>query len=70
MATYAFFADDRRASKIVGNRGDLDGTRYFLYDGQEVIEERDVGEVMVRQYIYGPKHIDEPLILRREPQRT
>ncbi len=46
------------------NRGDLDGTWYFSYDGQEVVEERNGSEEIVQQYVYGPNHIDEPVMIR------
>jgi hypothetical protein len=63
-ATYRFFADDRRASKAVTHRGELDTTLYFLYDGPEVIEERDGSEAVVQQYVYGPRHIDDLAMIR------
>jgi RHS repeat-associated protein len=63
VAQYKFFGDDRRASKAVTNRGDLDATTYFFYDGQEIVEERDGSEDLVQQYIYGPNHIDEPVMI-------
>ncbi len=50
VATYAFFADDRRASRTVTNRGGLSGVTYYFYDGHEVIEERDGSGAVVQQY--------------------
>lgn len=64
VATYKFFADDRRASKVVTNRGQLNGTTYYFYDNHEVIEERNSSEALVQQYVYGPNHIDELLMVR------
>jgi RHS repeat-associated protein len=55
LAQYKYFADDRRASKAVTNRGDFDATTYFFYDGHEVIEERNGSNEMTQQYIYGPR---------------
>jgi RHS repeat-associated protein len=63
VAEYAYFANELRSKKVVDNRGPLDGTTYFFYDGPAVIEERDGSENLVQQYIYGPNHIDEPLLI-------
>jgi RHS repeat-associated protein len=37
---------------------------HFSYDGQEVVEERNGSEEVVQQYVYGPNHIDEPVMMR------
>ena len=59
MAEYGFYANDQRSKKAVTNRGDLDATTYFYYDGAEVIEERDGSDDLYQQYVWGPNHIDE-----------
>ena len=64
VATYAFYGDGRRARKQVQNRGDLDRTIYFYYDGQQVIEERDGSERLYQQYVWGPNYIDELVMMR------
>lgn len=62
IAVHAYDADDRRIRKVVTNSGALNGTTDYYYDGWQVLEERDGGDVLTQQYVYG-RYIDEPLAL-------
>ncbi|MBE7456511.1 MAG: RHS repeat-associated core domain-containing protein [Planctomycetia bacterium] len=64
VGVYAYYADNRRASKTVTNRGDLDGTTYFFYDGLREIEERNGSEQVTQQYVWGHEYIDQLLMIR------
>ncbi|NUQ09533.1 MAG: RHS repeat-associated core domain-containing protein, partial [Phycisphaerae bacterium] len=64
VGVYAYYADNRRASKVVSNRGDLDGTTYFFYDGLREIEERNGAEAVTQQYVWGHEYIDQLLMIR------
>ncbi|MCO6439103.1 MAG: hypothetical protein J5J06_18575, partial [Phycisphaerae bacterium] len=55
----------RRIKKVVSNRGDLDATELYYYDGWKVIEIRQgSGTEMDRQYIHGTQYIDEHIMMR------
>jgi RHS repeat-associated protein len=61
VATYSYDALGRRVRKsVVDGLGITD----FYYDGWQVIEERDVSDLLLRHYVYGV-YIDEPLVLDR-----
>ncbi|MBE7456498.1 MAG: RHS repeat-associated core domain-containing protein [Planctomycetia bacterium] len=64
VGVYAYYADNRRASKTVTNRGDLDGVTYFFYDGLREIEERNGSEQVTQQYVWGHEYIDQLLMIR------
>ncbi|MCG3130993.1 MAG: hypothetical protein FLDDKLPJ_01768 [Phycisphaerae bacterium] len=64
IGVYAYYADNRRASKTVTNRGDLDGVTYFFYDGLREIEERNGSEQVTQQYVWGHEYIDQLLMIR------
>ncbi|MBE7456512.1 MAG: hypothetical protein HS102_07775 [Planctomycetia bacterium] len=64
VGVYAYYADNRRASKVVTNRGDLDGTTYFFYDGLREIEERNGSEQVTQQYVWGHEYLDQLLMIR------
>ncbi|MBE7456504.1 MAG: RHS repeat-associated core domain-containing protein [Planctomycetia bacterium] len=64
VGVYAYYADNRRASKTVTNRGDLDGATYFFYDGLREIEERNGAEAVTQQYVWGHEYIDQLLMIR------
>ncbi|NUO20461.1 RHS repeat-associated core domain-containing protein, partial [bacterium] len=64
VGVYAYYADNRRASKTVTNRGELDGVTYFFYDGLREIEERNGSEQMTQQYVWGHEYIDQLLMVR------
>ncbi len=64
VGVYAYYADNRRASKTVTNRGDLDGTTYFFYDGLREIEERNGAEAVTQQYVWGHEYLDQLLMIR------
>ncbi|KAB2958365.1 MAG: RHS repeat-associated core domain-containing protein, partial [Candidatus Methylomirabilis oxygeniifera] len=64
VGVYAYYADNRRASKVVTNRGDLDGVTYFFYDGLREIEERNGAEQVTQQYVWGHEYIDQLLMIR------
>ncbi|MBE7456581.1 MAG: RHS repeat-associated core domain-containing protein [Planctomycetia bacterium] len=64
VGVYAYYADNRRASKVVSNRGDLDGVTYFFYDGLREIEERNGSEQVTQQYLWGHEYIDQLLMIR------
>jgi len=52
----------RRITKTLSNRGELDGTEQYYYDGQKQIEMRqtiDWQERVLRQYVWGTQYIDE-----------
>jgi len=66
IATYAAYADNRRSKKVVSNRGDLDGTTYFFYDGPQVIEERNGSQEVTQQYVWGEQYVDELLMIMGE----
>ncbi|MBE7456587.1 MAG: RHS repeat-associated core domain-containing protein [Planctomycetia bacterium] len=64
VGVYAYYADNRRASKTVSNRGDLDGVTYFFYDGLREIEERNGAEAVTQQYVWGHEYLDQLLMIR------
>ncbi|MBE7456502.1 MAG: hypothetical protein HS102_07720 [Planctomycetia bacterium] len=64
VGVYAYYADNRRASKTVTNRGDLDGVTYFFYDGLREIEERNGSEQVTQQYVWGHEYLDQLLMIR------
>ncbi|GIK17459.1 MAG: hypothetical protein BroJett003_24230 [Planctomycetota bacterium] len=64
IGVYNYYADNRRASKTVTNRGALDGTTYFFYDGLREIEERNGSESVTQQYVWGHEYIDQLLMIR------
>ncbi|MBE7456516.1 MAG: RHS repeat-associated core domain-containing protein [Planctomycetia bacterium] len=64
VGVYAYYADNRRASKVVSNRGDLDGVTYFFYDGLREIEERNGSEQVTQQYVWGHEYLDQLLMIR------
>ncbi|MCG3130992.1 MAG: hypothetical protein FLDDKLPJ_01767 [Phycisphaerae bacterium] len=64
IGVYAYYADNRRASKVVTNRGELDGTTYFFYDGLREIEERNGAEAVIQQYVWGHEYVDQLLMIR------
>ncbi|MCG3130994.1 MAG: hypothetical protein FLDDKLPJ_01769 [Phycisphaerae bacterium] len=64
VGVYAYYADNRRASKTVTNRGALDGQTYFFYDGLREIEERNGAEAVTQQYVWGHEYIDQLLMIR------
>ncbi|MBE7456584.1 MAG: RHS repeat-associated core domain-containing protein [Planctomycetia bacterium] len=64
VGVYAYYADNRRASKTVTNRGDLDGATYFFYDGLREIEERNGAEQVTQQYVWGHEYLDQLLMIR------
>ncbi|MCI0541732.1 MAG: DUF6531 domain-containing protein [Verrucomicrobiales bacterium] len=64
IAEYFYLADSRRTRKVV--QGATPKTTDFLYDGWQVVEERDgpSGQTEV-SYVYGQTYIDEPLQMQR-----
>ncbi len=62
IAEYAYDAWNRRVRKIVTHSASLNGTTDFGYDDWQAIEERDVGDVVTQQYVYG-RRVDEPLTM-------
>jgi RHS repeat-associated protein len=64
VATYSYDPHGQRVRKVVTNSGSLDGTTDFYYNGWQVIEERDVTDVLTQQYVYG-NDIDEVLVMDR-----
>ena len=64
IATYAYDALGRRIRKNVSGSGSLDGTTFFYYDRQRVIEEHNAHESLMQQYMYG-NYIDEVLVMDR-----
>jgi RHS repeat-associated protein len=64
IATYQYDALGRRIRKTVTNTASLNGTTDFVFDGWQIIEERDGNNQLRRQTIYGLL-LDEPLILDR-----
>jgi RHS repeat-associated protein len=62
--TAEFFADGRRANKVVSNSGVYDATERYFYDGQKIIEIRDGSGNVKKQFIHGTQYIDE-LIMER-----
>ncbi len=64
VGEYAYDALNRRVERMVTNSGALDGTTRYYYDGNQVIEERDAGETLNQQYVYGV-YVDEVLVLDR-----
>jgi len=64
IAVYSYDVKNRRIRKDVTNSDTLNSTTDFYYDGWQVLEERDVNDILIQQYIYGI-YIDEPLVLNR-----
>jgi RHS repeat-associated protein len=64
VAVYVYDAFGRRIRKVVTNSGNLNGKTDFYYDVRRVIEERDGGDALTQQYVYG-NYIDEVLVLDR-----
>jgi RHS repeat-associated protein len=52
------------SKKVYDSLYSLLATRYFIYDGDRVIEERDASNNLSARYVYGAG-IDEPLIMTR-----
>lgn len=65
VGTYAYDAVGRRARKVVTNAGLLDGMTDFYLDGWREIEERDGGDHVTQQYVFGATYIDEALVMDR-----
>ena len=72
IAAYYYDAQNRRVMKIISNMGltnDIpNGTINFIYDGQQIVEERDASNALLRQYVWG-RYIDE-LLQQREYQNA
>ena len=64
VAEYDYDAMNRRVEKDVSDSGAGDGTTRYYYDGWQVIEERDAGDAVTQQYVYGTG-IDEVLVMDR-----
>ncbi len=62
IATYRYDTQNRRVKRIVTNSGDLNGTTQYVYDGWQVVEERDGQDAVTATYTYG-NYIDEPITL-------
>lgn len=60
IARYFYDAAGRRVRKENTNSGALNGVTEYLYDGQQVIEERDDSGTTLRQFVYGGG-VDKPL---------
>jgi RHS repeat-associated protein len=60
-ADYKYDALGRRMQKLVTSGAQTDTTKYY-YSGNQVIEERDGSDTVLKQYIYG-NGIDELLII-------
>ncbi len=69
IAYYKYDCLNRRLSKQVW---DDDGSSYsttrFVWDGWQIIEERNVSDAIVAEYVYG-RGIDEPLMMERGGQQ-
>ena len=70
IAVYTYDASGRRIRKVITNGGidndpTLNGTTTFYYDGWRVVEERDVSDDLIQQYVYGI-YIDEVLLMDRD----
>jgi YD repeat-containing protein len=75
IATYTYDALGRRIRKVIADLGSgmggltgdiLAGTTDYLYDGQQIIEDRNGSNTAVAQYVWG-MYIDE-LVQMKEPQ--
>ena len=65
FAEYDYDAVGRRVRKTVANSRGLDDVTRYYYDGHRVIEEREGGNQLTQQYVYGI-HVDEVLQLSRD----
>jgi RHS repeat-associated protein len=48
IAQYSYDADDRRGAKILPG-----ATTHYIFDGNEIVEERDIANAVTRQYVWG-----------------
>ncbi|MDP2938462.1 MAG: RHS repeat-associated core domain-containing protein [Candidatus Omnitrophota bacterium] len=63
-SSYEYDGFGRRISKTVGGL-----TTYYIYDGDQIIEERDTNNTLLSSYVYG-EGIDEVLTMHRGPQKV
>ena len=66
VATYAYYADNRRVHKRVFNSGGqvVEHVEFF-YDGWRTIEEQAANGATVATYVSGPMYIDEHIAMDR-----
>ncbi|MFH1745575.1 MAG: RHS repeat-associated core domain-containing protein [Planctomycetota bacterium] len=71
VATYEYWADNRRSEKVVTNSGveesDNDGgnttVRYYYSNKWQILETRDGSDQATRQWVWGTQYVDEPLFM-------
>jgi RHS repeat-associated protein len=62
IAQYDYDFDNRRMRKTVSNRGALDGTTHYYYNGSRVCEELawfGMAEMLIYQYVWGATYLHE-----------
>ena len=67
VADYDYDGTGRRIKKVVSNAGDRDGTEYYYYAGQQMIETRNGSETATQQFVFGTQYVDEPIALIDNP---
>jgi len=64
IATYVYDAHNRRVRKVVAESKPGAGTTDYVYDGWQVVEERDETGSLAADWVYGI-YIDEPITMTR-----
>jgi len=66
------FALGRRISKQVEYSGDWDCTYHYYYDGQRMIETRDVNNQVLKQHVWGLTYVDElvQIAINQDPENA
>lgn len=62
IAEYSYGPTGRRVKKVISNRGDMDATELYYYNGPQMIQQRNGSEAIEREYVYGTQYIDERIV--------
>ncbi|MCL2641786.1 MAG: hypothetical protein FWD53_13130, partial [Phycisphaerales bacterium] len=64
FCTTSYDAANRRIIKAISNRGYMDCTYHYYFDGDQFIEERNGSDQIIKDHVHGLEYIDEILQTR------